>query len=106
MQTRKLIAATIAAVFLAGTVIPERVHASPADGIIGLAAGMIIGGALSQGQPQPRYRTYRTRRVYTQPRAPRRPSAAQQVRQELRKPNKASDDPFASESSSRSTRYR
>jgi len=100
MHTRKLLAGAIASVIFMGTVIPERVHASPADGIIGLAAGLILGGAMAQGQPrpQPQYRTYRQRRpVAQQRRVVRQPSAAQQVRQQLRKPKRVASDPFMDE---------
>jgi len=99
MHARRLFAGAIAAIFLAGAVIPERVHASPADGIIGLAAGMILGGALAQGQPrpQPQYRTYRQRRPSVQRKVVRQPSAAQQVRQQLRKPKRVASDPFMDE---------
>jgi hypothetical protein len=99
MQARSLLAGAVATAFLMVTVVPERVHASPADGIIGLAAGMILGGALAQSQPQPRYyRTYRQRRPVMQRKIVRQPSAAQQVRQQLKKPKqRVASDPFMDE---------
>jgi len=108
MHARTLAISAIAATFLMGTMIPERAHAGGADGILGLAAGMIIGGAIAQRQPQPvyRYRTYRPRRVVQRRTVRQNPGAAAQVRQELRRPSRVADDPFASQSSTRPASFR
>ncbi len=99
MRRRKWIVGAIAATFFIGSITtPDRAEAGPADGLFGLAAGVIIGSAMSQRQPA--YdRTYRPRRVYYRA-ARRRAPVARQVyvsRQKSRAPVRASSDPFATQ---------
>jgi hypothetical protein len=100
MQARKWIIGALAATFFASSVVvPDRAEAGPADGLFGLAAGVIIGSAMSQQRPV-YYRTYRPRRVSY--RAP----AARKVyvsRPKARPTARIATDPFASQATRVST---
>jgi hypothetical protein len=98
VRIRKWIIGAVAATFLVGSMTPEPVAAGALDGVLGLAAGVMIGSALNQGRPQPVYRnrTYQPRRAYRAARA--RPTARSATIQQKALPTKVqtASDPFAS----------